>query len=61
MNGFYVRPDDAEHLSERSSFCAITPELLRPTAAMRPLAEESFDRNKARSPVTRDLRIVLSK
>ena len=45
--GFYVRPDDAEHLSERVVFLRDHPELVRAYGRnARRLAEESFDRNR---------------
>lgn len=45
--GLYVRPEDAEHLSERVVFLRDHPELVeRYGRNARRLAEESFDRNK---------------
>lgn len=45
--GLYVRPDDAEHMSERMVFLRDHPELVKTYGRnARRLAEESFDRNK---------------
>jgi len=60
--GLYVRPDDADHLSERVVFLRDHPELVEKYGRnARRLAEESFDRNKLAAQLLSIFDSVLSR
>jgi glycosyltransferase involved in cell wall biosynthesis len=60
--GLYVRPDDAQHLSERVVFLRDHPELVETYGRnARRLAEESFDRNMLAAQLLSIFELVLSK